>query len=157
MPRIYSIDTSALVHAWQRDYPPDVFPSVWEKLDELATSDRLISCDEALLELERGGDDLHEWAVDRPHIFRTPDQSVQTVVSDIVNRWPEVVPEESHDGVWADPYIIAFAVVQSGTVITGEIRVGQNARRPHIPNVCEALNVPWSNLLGLLRYEGYNF
>ena len=79
------------------------------------------------------------------------------MVSQIVNNWPEFVPQESADGVWADPYVIAFAVVNNGTVVTGEARVGQNARRPHIPNICDALDLKWTNLLGLLRCEGYNF
>jgi hypothetical protein len=145
----YTIDASAFIHGWRRDYPPDVFPSVWDKLDTLAVSGRLISCEEVLLELERGGDELYRWAVDRRKIFHQPNLEVQKVVKKIVSKWPEFVPDESHDGVWADPYVIALGFVHKATVITGENPVG--------PNVCQHLGVSYNNLLGLLRLEDFSF
>lgn len=157
MPSIYCIDTSALLHGWRRDYPLDVFPGVWETLDRLVDSGRLISCDEVLLEIERGGDDLYEWLKTRDQMFHEPSSDVQDVVRDIVARWPLFVPEESHDGIWADPYIIALGSVKNGTVITGEKPANENARRPKIPNVCQSLGVKWGNLLDLLRAEDCNF
>ena len=40
----YSIDTSALVHAYQRSYPPDILPDLWDKrLDELIEAGRLFA------------------------------------------------------------------------------------------------------------------
>lgn len=117
----------------------------------------VISPDEVLLELERGGDEIHAWAAGHDQMFQEPDEQVQAIVRTIVDRWPEFVPEESHDGVWADPYVIALAVVRGATVVTGEVLAQANARRPKIPNICRALDVPSTTLLGVLRTEGLTF
>ena len=48
----YCIDTSSLVHAYQRSYPPDVLPALWdEKLDELIEAGQLVSPYDVLEEL----------------------------------------------------------------------------------------------------------
>ncbi len=153
----YILDTSALLHAWRRDYPPDTFPSLWEKIEELAASETLVAPHEVLLELERGGDEIYEWAREHDGMFIEPEETVQEKVQEVVDRWPEFVPDESHDGVWADPYVVALAAVVGGTVVTGENLAPENARRPKIPNLCRALGIPYTNLLGVLRNEGWTF
>lgn len=155
--QVFSVDTSSFIHAWRRDYPPDVFPGVWETLANFAAAGLVVSPDEVLIELERGGDEIFDWAKDHREMFLTPDASVQSEVERIVNRWTEFVPNISHDGVWADPYVIALAVVLSGTVVTGETLAGANARAPKIPNICDDLAVPWTTILGLLRSQGLQF
>lgn len=154
---MYCIDASSIIHAWRRDYPQDTFPTLWDNIEALVVDGRLISPSEVLLELGRGGDEIYEWAEGQDGLFREPDDEVQGHVGLIVDRWPAFVPDESHDGVWADPYIIALAIVHEAVVITGERKVGANARRPKIPNICEALGVPCGNLLNLLRTEGWTF
>ena len=49
----YSLDTSAIVQAWRTHYPPEVFPSVWQRLEELIDSGELRASEEVLYELER--------------------------------------------------------------------------------------------------------
>ncbi len=34
----YVFDTSSLIGAWFRTYPPDLFPHLWENMDGLARS-----------------------------------------------------------------------------------------------------------------------
>lgn len=155
---IYCIDTSALIHGWQRDYPPDTFPRLWMDLSELANKGDLIAPDEVLLELERGGDDLHDWAEEQSSgLFLSLDEPVQQVVAEIVNRWPTFIPRESRDGVWADPYVVGLAKTRGATVVTGEVAVGPGAKRLKIPNVCAALAVPHTTLLGLIRNEKWRY
>jgi len=153
----FCIDTSSFIHGWRRDYPPDVFPGVWDSLSQFAGNRILIAPDEVFIELERGGDEIYEWAKAHSEMFLQPDKAVQAEVERIVNTWGSFVPTLSHDGVWADPYVIAFAVVNQGVVVTGEGRVGSNARVPKIPNICDSLGVPCTNLLGLLRSQGLRF
>ncbi|WP_155318029.1 DUF4411 family protein [Desulfosarcina alkanivorans] len=157
MSSTYSIDTSAFIHAWRRDYPPDVFPSVWSKMDELAFLGQIISPEEVLLELERGGDRLYDWAKNNETIFQPFDADMELVVADIVNRWPSFLPDQSHDGIWADPYAIALAKARGAIVVTGEVPVGNNAKRPKIPNVCRDLNIRHTTFLEMLRTEGIHF
>jgi hypothetical protein len=66
----YCIDTSALIDAAIRWYPPDVFPSLWTRVEALIETGRLISSEEVLLELEqKEGDILHEWAKNATFAF----------------------------------------------------------------------------------------
>jgi Domain of unknown function (DUF4411) len=154
---MYCLDTSAILHAWRRDYPPDTFPTLWSQLDEMIGNGAVIAPDEVLLELERGGDEIHAWAQGHAHMFLEPDEQVQAVVQTIVDTWPHFLPDESHDGVWADPYVVALASVHEATVVTGEVLAPDNASRPKMPNICRELDVPWTTLLGVLRSEGMTF
>lgn len=44
----YSVDTSALIEAWVRNQPPDVFPSVWLELDKLIAAGHFFGCGPSL-------------------------------------------------------------------------------------------------------------
>jgi len=154
---MFVIDTSSILHAWRRDYPPDTFPGLWQKMEELALEGTLVAPNEVLLELERGGDEIYEWATAHASLFIEPDFDVQEKVREIVDRWPDFVPDDSHDGVWADPYVVAIAAIRSGAVVTGEVTASQGARRPKIPNICHAMGIQCMNLLGLLRSSGWTF
>lgn len=90
-----------------------IFPSVnqqqrhyrreWEYVMKLAKEEWLFAPDEVLFELERGGDDLYQWARGLDFMFLEPIEEMQVVVSEIVERFPTFVPEVSSDGIWADP------------------------------------------------------
>jgi hypothetical protein len=118
---------------------------------------RLIAPEEVRLELARGADDLHDWAVQREAMFRVPTDDVQLVVTQIVDKFPGFVPDSSQDGVWADPYVIALAKVTDAAVVTGEKPKGPTARIRKIPNVCADLGIRCMNLTELLRAEHWNF
>lgn len=154
---LFCIDTSALIHGWRRDYPPDVFGSVWANIAGLAKSGTLIAPEEVLLELDRGGDELHAWANEHEVMFLPADEHVQVEVAQIVNRWPTFVPSHSRDGIWADPYVIALASVKGATVVTGEKPVGSNAKRLKIPNICIEMGLLYCDLLGLVRTCQWEF
>jgi len=145
------------LQAWRRDYPPDVFGNVWSKLSDLATSEVLIAPEEVLLELQRREDEVYRWAKAHDSMFLPPEPAVEDQVNTIVNRWPNFLPEDSQDGVWADPYVIALAAARQAVVVTAEILASANARRPKIPNICDSLSIPWTQLLGLLRSQGCKF
>ena len=155
--QLYCVDTSAILHGWNRDYPPDVFGSVWNNLETLISLGTLIAPDEVLSELERGGDDVYDWAKLHREMFVQPDDASQSIVAQIVNRFPSFIPEQSQDGIWADPYVIAMAAARGAFVVSGEKPVGANARIPKIPNICMILGIPYTDMLGLLRSCGWRF
>jgi predicted nucleic acid-binding protein len=49
---MYCIDTSVWIDAWRDYYPPDVFGSLWERMDHLVRAGKVIAPVEVLLELE---------------------------------------------------------------------------------------------------------
>lgn len=96
---MYCIDTSALIHSWRRDYPPDVFQFLWDHLDKLIGQNKLFSSVEVLIELERGGDDIYRWAKERTQIFLEAEEGVQKLLGTIVDNFPSFIPSDSYDGV----------------------------------------------------------
>ena len=64
-PPIYCCDTSSLIHAWRRAYPPKSFKTFWGKLDDLMDDGRLVSSIEVYGELEKKDDDVFGWAKTR--------------------------------------------------------------------------------------------
>ena len=154
---MYSIDSAAFIDAWVRKYPPDFLPSLWASLGDFAETGNLLAPEEVLLELQRGGDDLYDWALERAEIFVPPTSEIQARVAHIVNTFPSFVPERAGDGIWADPYVIALAQENSGTVVTAELLAPANARLKKIPNVCQELNVRCIAPLELFQERGWRF
>ncbi len=151
----YSVDTSAILNNWHRYYPPDVFPALWSRLDELIEAGMLIATEEVLRELQRQSDEVYAWATKRKGMFQPLDGKIQIVVRDILHGFPRLVDTRKHRS-GADPFVIALARVENGGVITGEQPSGV-LDKPHIPDVCSALSIPCMNLLDLIRMQGWVF
>ena len=62
---VYSIDSSALIHAWRRVYRPKNFGFVWNGFDSLIEESRLRCSIEVYNELEKKDDELFKWCKDR--------------------------------------------------------------------------------------------
>lgn len=150
---MYCIDTSALVDCWWKHYPPDVFPTVWRGLEQLAQRGQLVATEEVRTELARRLDDLHRWATGQPVLFFAIDAAIQVRVQVIVTQFPNLVgpgPTQSY----ADPFVIALAQLRGFAVVTSEQRTNNRAK-PKIPDVCIALSVPYMNLIEMFRQQGW--
>jgi hypothetical protein len=148
----YSVDTSALLDAWVRYYPPDVFDTLWKRLDSLASKGRLLAIDEVRRELEKRDDGLHRWLVARPSMIVTLDGAIQKRAKPIINRFPSLTNTKSVMSGSADPFVIALAQEQKLTVVTAE---KSKPTKPRIPDVCDALGVPCITLVEMFREEGW--
>lgn len=151
----YSIDTSSLINAWWRLYPPDVFPAVWGNLDGLIEDGSLRATEEVLHELRRQHDELYEWARARPAMFVEIDDPAQEEVRAILNDHPRLVQAPRGRSA-ADPFVIALARLNEAVVVTEETR-SPNPSRPKIPNVCDSLGVRTFNFLDLIRENRWVF
>jgi hypothetical protein len=56
----------------------------------------------------------------------------------------------------ADPFVVALARLHGGTVVTEET-MSNNLSKPRIPDVCQALGVPWLDLVGFVQCQGWSF
>src|ERR1035438_6830555 len=81
---MYCIDTSALVDGWIRYYPPDVFPPLWTKLEDMIHAKQLIAPDEVLKELSKKEDDLHTWAKKNDALFLPLDSKLQAATQEVL-------------------------------------------------------------------------
>ncbi len=57
----YCLDTSAILDGWARYYPPDIFPSFWERLDGLLRARGAQTCRQVLEELKGKDDGAADW------------------------------------------------------------------------------------------------
>ncbi len=152
----YCIDTSALLDAWIRWYPNDLFPTLWERMDCLIEENRLVSSEEVLRELERKeGDALHRWAKDRSHVFLPLNEPTQACALQIMHDHPRLVDARTGKS-FADPWVIATARVNGCTVVTGEGATG-TLRRPKIPDVCRTMRIHCVGFIELIRREKWRF
>ena len=148
----YSVDTSALLDAWVRYYPPDVFDTLWQRLDGLVSGGRLLAIDEVRRELEKQDDELHKWLAARPSMIVALDGEIQTRATPIINGFGSLTNTKSVMSGSADPFVIALAQERKLTVVTAE---KSKPTKPRIPDVCKALGVPCITLVELFRREGW--
>jgi hypothetical protein len=155
--RVYSIDTSSLLHAWRRAYPPEQFPGWWAKLDALIDDGRLVATIEVYYELEKKDDDVFVWAKARKDtLFREIDEDVQDAVVSIMASYPRLVDTKTGKS-GGDPFVIgqAMALGAPGCVLTQE--GGGSAKSPKIPDVCGLEGIDCCNLVEMMKHEGWTF
>lgn len=152
---IYSIDTSAILDGWVRHYPPDVFPALWDRIDELIIDGKLRATEEVLFELKKKTDEVYKWAKSKSALFVPIDDDIQIAVANILQKHERLVDARKNRSA-ADPFVIALAQLNDCTVVTAE-QPSNNLSKPRIPDVCLALNIPSINLLQLVREEGWKF
>lgn len=151
----YSIDTSALLDGWRRYYPPDVFPRLWRRLEELIDAGELIATEEILRDLEKKDDDVYAWVKEREGFLVPIDDEIQIAVAALLERFPRLVNTQRGRSL-VDPWVIAVAQVKDAVVVNGEHR-SHNLDRPKIPDVCDALGIRCISLLDLMRELGWTF
>ena len=155
--RIYSVDTSSLLHAWARAYPPKRFPALWVALDALIDEGRLVASIEVYSELQKKDDEVFAWAKERKDsMFRDIDEDVQAAVIQVMAKYPRLVDTVTGKS-GGDPFVIAQAIaIGSGCCVVTEEGSGSE-RSPKIPYVCRQESIDYTNLLGMIESEDWVF
>lgn len=156
MADVYCIDTSIVIFMHQR-LPRDIYPGLWEQMEDLIARGRAHMAKEAHLELKRVDDGCFDWADGRDGFVEEP---VAAMIFDIVQ-----LIADRHDG-WvseqrnqADPWVVAHACSGGYVVVTDERRKGPGGpdRNLKIPNVADEFRVECITLNELARREGWVF
>ena len=152
----YMLDSSVLIEAHARNYPPDVNATFWSKLEALIAAGHACMPDEVFREISKKDDDLLEWCKARKDTLVMPiELAEQRATSDILRDYPRLVDTKKGRSM-GDPWVIAFAQVHGAIVVTEEDR-SRSEKAPKIPDVCDLLGIECINTLGLLRAEGWKF
>lgn len=147
---IYCVDTSFLVDAHNRRLPPKLFPTFWERIDELVDDARIVSPRIVLTELQEIDDQLYSWAKERRRIFKEPAYYINAEVTVIANRFPRLYLRGTNKNQ-ADPFVVAMAKYHGYTVVAEER--GGSEDDPKIPYMCREFGVAYRNLFGLMEDE----
>jgi hypothetical protein len=164
---IYVFDTSS-IRALQHFYPR-VFKKIWADLDSLVQAGDFISTREVFNELERQAvsEEVLNWAKNHKTIFTTPTVDEQKFVAEIfkVKHFQGLIGAQQRlkGTPVADPFVIACAKANGGTVVTEEgwQRPSQmlipKANAAKIPNVCQHFNILCVDLEGFMHQQGWIF
>ena len=153
----YSIDTSAILEGYNRYYPPDVFPTLWGKIELLIKNGELKATAMVLEELKQKDDDVRNWAKQQEKdLFVPVDENIQKIVSEIMKNYPRIVAESKQNKKNnADPFVIALAKQNDVTAISAE--EGSSEKKPKIPFICENFEIKHITFLEFIRTEKWSF
>jgi hypothetical protein len=151
----YCIDTSSLIDAFRRWYPPDVFPPLWVKLESLIKSESLFSTIEVFHDIEAIDDDLLGWAKKNKKMFIPLDIDQQNEVKRILSMFPNLIQVRKKKS-GSDPFVIALAKLKNAIVISSE-KFSNDPNAPKIPTVCSNLRLRHMNLIQFFRNQNWTF
>lgn len=152
---MYSFDTSSILNGRRDLLPPEVFPTLWSNVEQMIAGGSIRSVDVVLEELSRRDDDAHTWAKTQVALFVPLDLQIQQATSRILAVHSKLLGRGGgRNG--ADPFVIGLAIAYGGCVVTEETASGR-IEKPRIPDVCEALGVPWVNLIGFVSQQSWTF
>lgn len=151
----YVFDTSAFIEAWVRSYPPDSFPQLWDRIDDLVDAGQLIAPEEVLEELRVQDDDLHAWVKTRSErIIQPTSRAVMLEARDVLADHPMLTKGGTGRSA-ADPFVIALASLHSYPLVT--LEKGGSPSKPRIPFVCATRGITCMTLLEVIRGERWSF
>lgn len=153
MPPPYVVDTSIWIHIG-RNHPPDIFLSLWQRLDGAIATGHIVSPDEVLHEIERGEDILAATLGSRQGLFVPLDDAQMEAVAEVIRECRGLVNEEAERGR-ADPFVVALARVRHGTVVTREHPRRAPTAPFKIPDACATYGIPCLDWFGFLREIGW--
>lgn len=152
----YVLDANAFIQARRRFYPFDICPGYWEGLRWFRASGRLCSIDKVRDELERGGDDLWNWARD---VFdESGCESSIIGASEFADMaaWVQsnvqfTQAAKSEFMAVADGWLAAYAKSSGKVIVTLEEPSPEAKRRVPLVNVCRAFGVQAITPFEMLR------
>jgi len=175
-PRVYLLDTNAFIQPAKQYYQFDIFPSFWKSLCFHAEKGRIISIDKVRDEIEKGKDDVDEWARrEFSNWFMSSDEQCVADVYGQLMKWankeegypphtyPDHAVKEFMKGTNADARLIAYAKAKGCVLVTQELpkrsEKSKDQKKIKIPDACKesGLNVECINLFQMLKELGERF
>ena len=151
----YSFDTSSLLNGRRDLLPPATFPTLWSNIEQMIDSGAIRAVDLVRDELGQRADDIFTWAKSQDGLFEPLTEDVQLSVRDVLTQHQRLIGiGNGRSG--ADPFVIALAHARQGVVVTEET-LSRNMTKPKIPDVCDAMGVRRTNLLGFIQEQGWVF
>lgn len=103
-------------------------------------------------------DDLALWVIEHKDNLVIEDRSYDERFPEVLAKyqWPDGRPmtEANLETIGDDYQLIACAIHNNATVITGEVPAGSIGPNRKVPNVCEDLGIDWTNLEGSVGKPG---
>lgn len=151
----YSFDSGAFINGRRDIFLPTAFPGVWKHIEVMIANGQVRAIDEVKREVGRHDDDTARWVKAQKGLFVPLAREVQEATSRVLAAHPKLISLGSNKSS-ADPFVVALAIAQDGTVVTQETPSGK-LHKPRIPDVCIAMDVPWLTLPQFVASQGWEF
>lgn len=152
---LYSVDTSAFITGRRDVLPVQTFATFWHNIAVLIKRGDVRAVDVVRDEIRGRDDDTRKWVAQQTGLFVPLRREIQLATKKVLAAHPKLMGvAKNRNG--ADPFVIGYALAAGGTVVTEERHEGSPSR-PRIPIVCEAMDVPCINLVGLAAKYGSSF
>jgi hypothetical protein len=154
---VYVLDANVFIQAARSYYPQELVPCFWEALVEHAKRGHILSIDRVKNELDKGQDELSEWAnAHFANYFRKTDEPRIVKAYRKIARRLEKNKQYTYNAKRnflgeADGWLIAFAKAHGYIVVTHEQSSPQSRKKIKIPDVCRRFKVECINPFMMLR------
>ena len=156
----FLLDSNVLMTAARQYYAFDIAPGFWLALDRKAGDGDLRSIDRVHAEINRGNDELVSWVnhTFAHYFFETGTPEVLQKYIEIItwsqeqNGYTSAVKQDFARYEHADPWLVAYALINRCVVVTLESANPATKKKIPIPIICDAFGVPWTNTFEMLRH-----
>lgn len=156
----YLLDANVFIEAKNRYYGFDFCPAFWDWLISSNEQGRVYSIDKVGKELKERVDELSQWVDTHGEgFFLKPDEQIFPAYGKVSNWVNEQDYEQAAVNTFlqdADYYLVAHALAYEHTVVTHELP-SNSRKKIKIPDVCEGLEIEYSNTFEMLRLERARF
>ncbi|MBF0142675.1 MAG: DUF4411 family protein [Magnetococcales bacterium] len=160
---MYFLDSNVFIEASNRYYSFDICPGFWDWLDREIPNGKVASIVNVYEELKECKDELANWVKIRRNqgmfldVDDTATQEAFQKIAATVGQSAYKPSAKSQFLAGADPWLIAKALAQKGTVVTHEQPAPDSIKRVPIPNICQEYGIDFINTFDLLRKSSVTF
>ena len=164
---VYVLDSNFFIQAHRVNYPLDVAISFWNKVEELARAQKIISIDKVKNEIFHGNDILRDWCKDHlPEDFFYDTTHVMDAYASVCSwavsmshHYNQPAINEFLEADVADAFLVAFALKHPDIriVVTQEISQPERKNKIKIPDVCIGLELRSVDTITMFRELGERF
>lgn len=116
---LYSFDTSAFIKGRRDLLPPEVFPTLWNNIEQMIAAGVVRATDEVRRELDKRDDTTKAWASCQDGLFVDLDEDIQASTMRVLAAHPKLTGTGGGRNA-ADPFVIGFTQLRGGVVVTEE-------------------------------------
>jgi hypothetical protein len=165
---VFIIDSNVLIEPYKTYYSFNFVPEFWNFIEQRIKAKKIIILDMVYDEIAVGSDTLSLWIKNIQNL-----EPLNHKTQELIKHYADILDFIQTSGFYkidalrswsvpsiADPFLVAAAIRNNYTVITGERpNTGLNKTNPSpkvkIPDICAQFNVKWGDLFYMLAQLGF--
>jgi hypothetical protein len=159
----FLLDTNFFIEAHRKSYPMDVFPSFWERIQELVNAEILVSIDKVKGEIFKNEDELKIWCIEKLSnaFFQNSDEAIAEYKQIITwayskrnNPYTQSALDVFMNADEADAWLVAYALKNHLSLVTFEVSSPESKKSIKLPDACIPFGVQCLQPMDMFRVLG---